>query len=294
MTPPSSNLAQTEMGNRSMRIALPDLSVPTQVQAAGIGLITIFAEDLFHFINNGLTKTLGPNWLSDFEAQNIGSPSNFKDPAALLKELVRNGQSPLRKPVSATIPQANWKDFYKRLAELLGERHVWVHNSIKIDSEQLHGLVVLVSKLAWALELQVVQECNALTELITPDETEVRAETQEPEETGPEMVTELAKFTDGEEPPVGTPLNGPFLSHSYTLHLNGSVRDRRSDELLHELVPAAAPLGALLIARKPNGGRLRITEAGEIAAYFGESWGFLAKVNPINWFPDHLTPLMGI
>ena len=71
--------------------------------------------------------------------------------------------------------------------------------------------------------------------------------------------------------------------------MNGSVRDRGSDELLGDLVDAGDTLGALLIARKPSGGRLRITATGEVAAYFGETWGFLAKVEPNNWFPGHLS-----
>ena len=270
------------------RIALPDLAVPTQVHAAGIGLINVFTSDLFEFIDKGLRKTIGTNWLVQLEAQSVGAAVNFKDPAALLKELLQKSQSPLRKPISAVVPQSNIKDFYKRLEELLGERHVWVHNSIKTDSSQLQSLALLVSKLAWALELVVVKECEELMQLINPEETEVPVEISEPLEPGPDMVTELAKFTSGEEPQSGTPLSGPFLSHSYVLHLNGSVRDRATDALLHEEVESSAPLGALLIARKPNGGRLRITSEGEIAAYFGDSWGFLAKVNSSEWFPAHL------
>lgn len=271
------------------RIALPNLEITNQVHAAGIGLINVFTSDLFDFIDKSLKKTRGPNWLVEMQVQNVGADQNFRDPSALLKELVRKGQSPLRQPVSAIVPAANWKDFYKRLEELLGERHVWVHNEIKTDSDQLKSLVVLISKLAWTLELLVVHECTELLELINPDETEVKVETPEPEVAASEIAAELGRFTSDDETPVGTPLAGPFISHSYTLHMNGSVRDRATDELLGDLVEAGATLGALLIARKPSGGRLRITESGEVAAYFGDTWGFLAKVEPVNWFPSHLS-----
>lgn len=271
------------------RIALPDLNVMNQVQSAGTGLINIFAQDLFEFIDRGLKKTKGSNWLTEMQIQNVGADQNFKDPSALLKELVQKGQSPLRQPVSAIVPQANWKDFYKRLEEILGERHVWVHNSIKADAQQLKSLVILVNKVSWTLELPVVQECAELLELITPDETEVAVEAPEPESPASEMVSELGKFTNDDEVAVGSPIDGPFISHSYTLHMNGSIRDRATDQLLEDLVDAGGSLGALLIARKPSGGRLRITASGEIAAYFSDSWGFLALVEPRNWFPGHLS-----
>jgi hypothetical protein len=76
------------------------------------------------------------------------------------------------------------------------------------------------------------------------------------------------------------------------LHLNGEIKDRASEELLSNVNPAAAEkLGTLLIARKPNGGRVRITEDGILCAFFGEKWGYLAQVKPEEWFPNHLLTL---
>ena len=271
------------------RVALPDLSVANQVQSAGTGLINIFAQDLFEFIDKGLRKTKGPNWLTEMQVQNVGSDQNFKDPSVLLKELVQKGQSPLRQPVSSMVPQANWKEFYKRLEEILGERHVWVHNSIKADADQLKSLAILITKVAWKLELPVVQECEELLEMITPDETAVSVEAPEPTTPASEMVSELGKYTNDDEVAIGSPVDGPFISHSYTLHMNGSVRDRSTDQLLEELVDAGGTLGALFIARKPSGGRLRVTSSGQVVAYFSDSWGFLAQVDPENWFPGHLS-----
>ncbi len=273
----------------SIRVVLPSLDVPTQVSSTGTGLINVFCSDLFDFIDKGMKKTRGANWLTEFQVQNFGSELNFKDPSVLLKELTQKGQSPLRAPISALVPQANWKEFYKRLDDLLGERHLWVHNSIKPDAEQLKALVILVNKIAWKLELAVVKECRALLDLITPEEPEEIAEEVEPVAAASEIATELGRFTSGDELVIGAPITGPFISHSYTLHTNGSVRDRKTDQLLSDLIPDGETLGALLIARKPSGGRLRVTETGEVAAYFGDVWGFLAKVEPKTWFPGHLT-----
>jgi hypothetical protein len=271
------------------RVALPDLNIPTQVNSTGCGLINVFASDLFDFIDKGLKKSKGQNWLTDMQIQSVGADLNYRDPSVLLKELAHKGGSPLRAPITALVPQANWKDFYKRLEDLLGERHLWVHNSITADAAQLKSLTVLVSKVGWTLELAVVQECQAILDHITPDETEVAVEAPEPIEAASEIAAELGRFTSDDETPIGTPLSGPFVSHSYTLHMNGSVRDRATDELLGDLITDGDTIGALLLARKPSGGRLRMTAQGDVAAYFGDSWGFIAKVTPKTWFPGHLS-----
>ncbi len=276
------------MSNGQNRIVMPNLEVSSQIQASGTSLINVFAADLYDFIDKELKKTLGANWLLEMQVQTLGSDLNLNDPAVLLKELARKGQSPLRKPLNAYIPQANLKDFYNRLDELLGERHIWVHNSIKFDAEQLKALTILVQKVAWKLELPVVQECSALLDLITPDSEEVVVDPPEPETKPAEIVDTVERFTQEEDLAVGSPIAGPFISFSYTLHMNGSIRNRSSDELLEDVNPGAQKLGALLIARKPNGGRLRVVADGTIAAYFGDSWGFLARVEPKDWFPGHL------
>jgi hypothetical protein len=271
------------------RIATPDLEIEAQVHAAGIGLINTFASDLFSFIDKAMARKEGPDWLVKLQAMDLTvGEINYRDPAVLLKELAIKGQSPLRKPVSAMVPAALWKDFYKRLEEVLGERHLWVHNSVKADTEQLKALVVLINKVAWHLELPVVRECGALLELMNPEEIDELEELDEPQTTPSDVVPTLGAFTKDDEAVVGSAVPGPFASYSYTLHVNGSIRNRSTDELLEVLIASGGTIGALLIARKPSGGRLRITTDGTIAAYFGEAWGFLAKVTSVNWFPGHL------
>ena len=271
------------------RVALPDLNIPTQVNSTGCGLINVFVSDLFDFIDKGLKKTKGQNWLTEMQIQSVGTDLNYRDPSVLLKELAHKGGSPLRAPITALVPQANWKDFYKRLEDLLGERHLWVHNSITADSDQLKSLAMLVSKVGWTLELAVVQECRAILDHITPDETEAADEIPEPIEAASDIAAELGRFTSDDEAPIGTLMAGPFISHSYTLHMNGSVRDRRTDELLGDLIADGDTIGALLLARKPSGGRLRITAQGDVVAHFADAWGFIAKVTPKTWFPGHLS-----
>lgn len=278
------------MAEIAMRVAKPDLLVDAQINAAGLGMINVFFEDLFVFIDRGLTKRFGKDWLANLPAQDIKSGGvNYRDPAILLKAISKNESSPLRQPIDSFIPAALRKDFYNGLQEILGERHLWLHNSVKSDAEQLTSLVALINKVAWSLELPVVRECNELLTWMNPEETEVPIEAPAPDTSPSELVAQLGQFTKDDEAEVGSPILGPLASYSYTLHTNGSIRNRSTDELLEDLVDGAGTLGALLIARKPSGGRLRITPDGIIAAYFGDSWGFLAQVEPQNWFPDHLS-----
>lgn len=264
-----------------MRFPLPDLTSPIQISSAAIGLISTFTSDLFEFIDGALSRELGSNWLASIQMQNLGSELNFKDPAVLLKELVQKGQSPLRRPISALVPQSHWRDFYNRLEDVLGERNRWVHNSINANSNSFKSLVLLINKVAFYLELPITKECNELLEHISPQMSNDRGR----DASTPTLALESPPLLVGE---IGAPLDGPFLSHSYTLHLDGSIRDRSSDQLLHELVPRSKALGHVLISRKPNGGRLKITSKGQIAAYFGDYWGLLGEIVPKDWFPGHI------
>ncbi|CAN2189042.1 hypothetical protein MCEMRE217_00474 [Candidatus Nanopelagicaceae bacterium] len=271
------------------RIAEPDFSSESQIHSTGLSLINLFAQDLFAFIDKGLAKEKGKNWLTDLQLIKMNvSEVNYNDPSVLLKEVVNVGSSPLRAPISALVPKAQWKDFYNRLAEVLGSRHLWFHNEIRATSEELKSLCILIRKVSWILELQVSEECGQLLAKLEPEDVQ-EAEDELPSGSPSEIVGTFQPLTENESLEVGTQLSGPFISHSYTLHLNGSIRDRATDDLLQDICEAGGTLGALLIARKPSGGRLRITEDGQIAAYFGEHWGYLGVVSGDKWFPGHLS-----
>jgi len=271
------------------RIAEPDFASESQVHSTGLSLINLFAQDLFGFIDKGLAKEKGKNWLTDLQLAKMNlSDVNYNDPSVLLKEIVNVGSSPLRAPISALVPKAQWKDFYNRIAEILGSRHLWFHNEIRPTPEELKSLCILIRKVSWILELQVSDECGQLLAKLEPEEAE-ELEDVVPDGSPSEIVGTFQPLTENESQEVGTQLSGPFISHSYTLHLNGSIRDRTTDALLQDVVEGGGTLGALLIARKPSGGRLRITQEGCIAAYFGEHWGYLGVVTWDKWFPGHLS-----
>ena len=104
-----------------------------------------------------------------------------------------------------------------------------------------------------------------------------------------EWTAKIQEVVSESERAVGELVEEKFMEFSYVLHLTGEIRNRKNNQLLSEVNPEfAASLGTVLIARKPTGGRLRVTSSGILAAYFEDHWGYLAKVSPDQWFPDQL------
>ncbi len=283
-----------EIEERAIRIAVPDLAVESFIHAAGMGLINCLAADLFAFINEKVSKDKGPNWLLEMQIKDLSLKSvNYRDPALLFKHLALPAhpdmRSILRKPLNDVIPRNNQKDFYALIEQILGERHLWFHQQIDATPDQLSDLARSVNKVAYAVDgLPVIRECEVVLDLFLP-RVSPTLESELPEEEMPGLVRAILEVTSGEELDVGTEIDGPFLPHSYTLTLSGIIKDRKAGISLNELLPEAADsLGAVLIARKPSGGRLRITSEGVISAFFGEGWGYIAHVTPDRWFPGHL------
>ncbi len=278
-----------------MRLALPDLNHQEQVHQTGIALINLFGADFFKFIDSELEKSDGTDWLTTYRKSNLVYANyNFIDPSNLLKELLRVSSSPLRKPIRNLIENKESVAFFNRLKVILDDRNDWVHHNSKFSSEQLKTLILNIYPISEKLSLQVRSEFDFLLSKldgVIPDiaqvdnpivpETESKAES--------ELIKAIQNIIPNDERPIGEIVEAEFTEFSYVLHLTGEVRNRKSNELLSELNPNMAEgIGALLIARKPNGGRLRLTRDGVIAAYFENHWGYLATVAPEQWFPDHL------
>lgn len=267
-----------------LRIASPVISDSSQIQLAGLGLINLFAADLLIFIDKNLVESEGSNWLIDNKVKDLKfGEINLKDPSALLKELTRNGQSILRRPINLFINKAQLKDFYDRLEDVLSERHKWVHNEVVLSVDSLEKLIIIIKKIAWLLELPVIKECDQILSDIKPELDEVHLDSK------PEINLQGSYL---QQVPSSNSSNAfvidDFLSHSYTLHLTGSIRDRKTDKLLEDLIPGSKEFGKMLLKQKPFGGRLRVTKNGEIAGFQENSWVFMAKVEPGQWFPGHL------
>ena len=278
-----------------MRLALPDLQHEEQVHQTGIALINLFGADFFKFIDSELEKSDGVDWLTTYRKSNLVYANyNFVDPSNLLKELLRVSTSPLRKPIRSAIDGKDSVPFFNRLKVILDDRNDWVHHNSKFSSEQLKTLILNIYPIAEKLSLLVKIECDFLLSKldgVVPDiaqvdnpivpETESRTES--------ELIKAIQNIIPSDERPIGEVVESDFTEFSYVLHLTGEVQNRKNNELLSELNPdMAESIGALLIARKPNGGRLRLSRDGVIAAYFEDHWGYLATVSPEQWFPDHL------
>ena len=273
-----------------MRVAKPDWDSSVQINQTGIGLINLFTGDLFEFIDNNLIKLLGDDWVITLpNGDGTGSTMNFRDPSILLKDLGRKITPSLRLPINAKVKAERLFQFYNLLDDIHGERHLWVHQEIEPTKKNLSALVDLVNRVATYLDLPVCGECNSLAKEIGSIQRETVVTDESDSLVESALVLALNTLTKGEPVTVGTPIAGPYSDHSYTLHLNGSIRDRDAGVILSEVNSNAEAVGTLLIARKPNGGRIRLVPNGVLAAYFDDHWGFLAQVDEDNWFPGHLT-----
>lgn len=278
-----------------MRLAIPDLDQEGQIHQTGIGLINLLGIDLFESLNKSLEISDGLDWLTKYRKTSLVYLNyNFNDPSNLLKELLRVSTSPLRKPIKDRIQQKEIVAFFNRLQVILDDRNDWVHHNSTFSRENLKTLILNIYPVAQKLGLLMIEECDfLLTKLdgIEPDvpqiEDPIVASTTSPSE--PELVKGIQDIISKSDLEVGELIEGKFLDFSYVLHLTGEIRNRKSNELLSELKPdIAATIGTLMIARKPSGGRLRITSDGIVAAYFEDHWGYIATVTPEQWFPDHL------
>ncbi len=267
-----------------LRIVSPNIFDSGQIHLTGLGLINLFASDLVIFIDKHLIESDGNNWLVDNKVKDLKfGEINLKDPSALLKELTRNGQSILRKPINLFINKAQLKDFYDRLEDILDARHKWVHNEVVLSVDSLENLIITIKKIAWLLELPVIKECDHILAVTKPGSDESELDSK-PETKGQESYPEQTPSSNSSDEVI----SDDFLSHSYTLHLSGSIRDRKTDKLLEDLIPDSKEFGKVLLRQKPSGGRLKITKNGQIAGFQDNSWVFMAKVEPGAWFPGHL------
>ena len=266
------------------RIVSPNITDNSQIHLTGLGLINLFASDLLIFIDKNLIESEGSNWLIDNKVTDLKfGEINLKDPSALLKELTRNGQSILRRPINLFINKAQLKDFYDRLEDVLNERHKWVHNEVILSVASLENLIITIKKIAWLLELPVIKECDQILGAVKPDIDEPQLDSKPKTEVQERYPEQLPSSNSSNEV-----INEEFLPHSYTLHLSGSIRDRKTDNLLEDLLPGSKEFGKMLLKQKPSGGRLKITKSGQIAGFQENSWVYMAKVEPVAWFPGHL------
>ena len=277
----------------TIRLSKPNLEIEQQIHQAGIGLINIFGEDLFRFIDNELNISRGTRWLLDIQKSDFRYQSgNFKDPSVLLKDIIRNSSSPFREPLRKIVPQKESVAFYSRLQIILDDRNEWVHHQIIATEETLKTLALNISPIARKLGLETLEECNFVIDLISPEISTLYDDSPD------QWVAEEISIIDAKELltninekgwAIGDRVDENFLDFSYTLLLSGSVKDRKSGKLLEEVNDSyGKSVSQMLLKRKPSGGRLRITSGGIIVGYFDEHWGYIAQVVNNEWFPSHL------
>jgi hypothetical protein len=275
------------------RIASPNLEFPEQIATTGIALINCLADDIYGYIEKYL-ESLGTRELYlTSEGLFTGDNSlNMRDPSSLFKVLSRSDYPVLRDQfrsgLNLMVDQKNRFEFYNKISEILDDRHDWVHKNISPTETSLRELITSISSICNTLNLPLSADCETLTMTLNGEHFHLKDETNEQETI--QIVQEIQKVLISEEPAIGSLIQSIFLEYSYTLHTSGQIRDRKTDKLLaHEIGSASDSVSALLVARKPSGGRLKVTSSGEICAYFDGSWGYLARIDSDHWFPGHLS-----
>lgn len=275
------------------RVAFPNIGIEEQVRTCGIGLIALFGEDLYEEITSILAVSTGKRWLEDIQNKVQGLNNlNLLDTSTLLKVVLRPDypllRDKIREAINTRVEKIQRQDFYNRLASILEDRNQWVHNQVKGTKLNLLELVDDLDWIARRMNLKMITECEQLNMILSED-NQTNGDSNVLSISISKVVDDLKEITNTEEPSIGSEIADPFLDYSYTLQLSGEIRDRKTDLLLSQVIGSRAEaVGTLFLARKPSGGRLKITSAGEVAAYFEGKWGYLARVSGKDWFTGHL------
>lgn len=283
-----------------IRIQKPNLQDHLQISMCATNLLMIFGDDLASKIDVEMSALVGENWLPSLAESNDNYKNfNLKDMSALLKDLTRNGQSALRFTLLKELNDRERRDFFGALDDVLGERNAWIHRQVDSTAGAFKDLVSTIRVAGVFINLPIVIECDYLRS-VTNDSSVIGK--QEVLKVIPNIANAVGKVEkiqkielDKElqnvenEFEYGNPITGKMLAHSYVLRVNGEIENRANGEnLKSHHAEFALSLGALLISRKPQGGRIRITPDGLLCAFINEGWGYLAKVHSDNWFPGHL------
>ena len=266
-----------------------DLTQPYGIFSAALVMIFHFSDSLFKEIDQGLTTLYGEHWQKRLQQESLlVKDFNRRDPQAVLKEIARNGNSQFRLPLNAKIPVSNRGNFYNGVDDLLGERNAWVHRQIEDNFLELFDLAKTTHKLLeicgvfynypqWVDELK--NQSDEAVNITNSENTEIRMEA-----TMPINLDEKNDF----EFQVGDPVPTRFLSHSYLVGEDGEIYDRNSNAKLSVFNPKSQSTLGVLTKELRAGSRLRITQEGYLCSFFDDHWGYLTKISPTDWFPNHL------
>jgi len=276
---------------------LPHISLnqPYGVFSAALVILSHFSDTLVVKIDEDLSKLFGENWKKKLQDDGLlPAEFNARDPQAVLKELARNGSSQFRIPLNSHIPRERLSFFYNGLDDLLGERNAWVHRQIDENMSELKDLATTTSNLLTLCSLEF-DYLGWIEELSTSKEQIESVSSTDSVEMVPsiekvEVLEERFEMNNNEEEnlTIGSPISSRFLAHSYVLEVNGDVSDRNTGVRISEFNSKYQTLIKGALSDLKVGSRLRITQEGQLCSFFEDHWGFLTKIDPTEWFPNHL------
>lgn len=100
------------------------------------------------------------------------------------------------------------------------------------------------------------------------------------ESTGKALPKEAQKFV-----PIREVFEGPLLPSSYTLKLDGSIIDRKTNQQLKAVIGnRGIEVGQKLLVVHPSGGRLKISKNGLIVGFEKDRWVVIGSVSASELF----------
>lgn len=281
------------MNNRSLpRISLDQ---PYGIFSAALVILSHFSDTLFAKIELELSRLYGETWKRKLQEDGLLSLDfNSRDPQAILKELARNGSSQFRIPLNTQMSREKLLFFYNGLDDLLGERNAWVHRQLAENMTELKDLAKTTTTLLAQCSLNF-DYLVWIEDLITPAtkwesqlgaspvEIMAASSNQEVKEEG-----QIMENSEEIETQVGSQISSRFLAHSYVVEANGDIADRNTGVKMSEFNSSYQLFLHTALANLKVGSRLRITQEGQLCSFFDDHWGFLVKIDPTEWFPNHL------
>lgn len=278
------------MNEQQRRLGPLDPENKYSIYSAAISIMALFADSLLEVIDEKLVNLYGKNWQEQLVAQNLlDADQNLRDVHTLLKEIARNGTSQLRMPINSRIMKKDGlKSFYDELDNLLAERNAWVHRHVQESKDELIGLAELIRLVSSIAEINAINECDRLINNLKNKSSEDQK--IEIVEVSLPLVEATAPLPERKWL-FGDPINSQFTSHSYVISETYDIEDRITNTKLSAIRPSTAETLSELLKKLRPGARLRITQDGLLSAFFVDNWGYVARVQPRDWFPNHLNQL---
>lgn len=142
-----------------MKIFAPRENDLSQLFACVMDSFRLFGLEFSLLIRSKLEPIYGETWIVDLSKER-NTKITLEDTSFLLKEILRNPNSPLR----LCIPR--YREIFDQIEQVLIERNKWFHNEINIDVRNAIQAVSIINELAHSIPLELKTDLSELLVLL--------------------------------------------------------------------------------------------------------------------------------